>query len=46
MFSETYTTWDNTNMKYQAKIQSYYPDAHRLEQYVRENGINAFLRFV
>ncbi len=42
MFYETYNTWEKTNMKYQASITPYYPDAQSVEEYVKTNGINAF----
>lgn len=42
MFYETYSTWEKTNMKYQASITPYYPDAQSIEEYVKTNGINAF----
>lgn len=42
MFQETYTTWENTNIKYNTNITPYYPDAPSIETYVREKGINAF----
>ncbi len=42
MFYETYNTWEKTNMKYQASITPYYPDAKSIEEYVKTNGINAF----
>lgn len=42
MFYETYNTWEKTNMKYQASITPYYPDAQSIEEYVKTNGINAF----
>jgi phosphoadenosine phosphosulfate reductase len=42
LFPETYTTWSATLEKYQKKITVYYPDANHLEDFIKENGPNAF----
>lgn len=42
LFPETYSTWDKTTMTYSNVITPYYPDAHFIENYVKDNGINAF----
>lgn len=42
LFQETYATWDKTELQYQQKIKSYYPNNESLEQFVDENGINPF----
>lgn len=46
MFYETYDTWDNTNKKYGVNIPAYYADGKAMEDFVRENGINAFYKSV
>lgn len=42
MFYETYSTWEKTNMHYHKSIIPYYPEAVSIENYVKNNGINAF----
>lgn len=42
LFLETYSTWERTNERYKVKIKAFYPDAKDIEQYVGENGPNAF----
>ncbi|MDO4164876.1 MAG: phosphoadenylyl-sulfate reductase [Bacteroides sp.] len=42
LFPETYQLIDKTNMKYGIKMEVYFPDHTAVEQYVAENGINAF----
>ena len=46
LFYETYTTWEQTNEYYHTKITPYYPGAQALEEYVQNNGINAFYNSV
>ncbi|EPD30099.1 phosphoadenosine phosphosulfate reductase [Capnocytophaga granulosa] len=46
LFYETYTTWQLTNEYYHTKITPYYPDAKAIEEYVQDNGINAFYQSV
>ncbi|MCD7915521.1 MAG: phosphoadenylyl-sulfate reductase [Tannerellaceae bacterium] len=42
LFSETYRLIDQTNRKYQIRIQVFFPDAEKVEKFVHENGINGF----
>ena len=42
VFQETYNTWNKTELKYQAKIKTFYPPTEELEKFVEENGINSF----
>ena len=42
LFPETYALWDKTLLQYSTSIKSYYPDAQQIEEYVQNNGINAF----
>lgn len=42
LFSETYATWDKTQLQYNQKIKAYYPAANSLEEFVNTNGINPF----
>ena len=46
LFYETYTTWEQTNEYYHTKITPYYPEAQAIEEYVQNNGINAFYNSV
>lgn len=46
LFAETYSVWSNTNEKYQAHIQPYYPQHATLEAFVAEKGPNAFYESV
>lgn len=46
LFYETYTTWEQTNEYYHTKITPYYPEAPAIEEYVQNNGINAFYNSV
>ncbi|MQP53342.1 MULTISPECIES: phosphoadenylyl-sulfate reductase [unclassified Flavobacterium] len=41
-FAETYAVWDKTLLQYNKKINAYYPNTEKVENYVNENGINAF----
>jgi phosphoadenosine phosphosulfate reductase len=43
---ETYALIDRVRDHYRLPIEVHYPDARALENYVRENGINAFYRSV
>jgi phosphoadenosine phosphosulfate reductase len=45
-FAETYAVWDKTLLHYNRKIKSYYPNTEKTENYVNENGINAFYNSV
>ena len=42
LFSETYSVWSSTNLKYNTNIRAYYPQAKPLEEFVVANGPNAF----
>lgn len=46
LFSETYTTWNNTVESYQKKIKAYYPLDNVLEDFVSEKGPNSFYESV
>ena len=46
LFSETYSVWSRTNENYGIKIKPYYPENQNLENFIGENGINAFYRSV
>jgi len=43
VFPETYTTWNKTEIKYQKKIEVFYPPSEELEHFIRDNGINPFM---
>jgi phosphoadenosine phosphosulfate reductase len=42
LFMETYYAWNRTNEKYNTKIKTYYPENISLQNYVAQNGPNAF----
>lgn len=42
LFPETYTTWSNTMKRYSIPIKAYYPEAEMIQNWVEENGPNAF----
>ena len=46
LFPETYSVWDKTQLQYNAKIKAYYPNTNTIENYINENGINAFYNSV
>jgi phosphoadenosine phosphosulfate reductase len=46
LFAETYSTWDNTLAKYKLAINTYYPDAGRLQDFITQNGPNSFYETV
>lgn len=46
LFAETYSVWNNTNEKYNARITAYYPDYRLLEEFVTDKGPNAFYESV
>lgn len=46
LFPETYSVWSSTNEHYRTKIKPYYPAAGPLEDFVEENGPNAFYESV
>jgi phosphoadenosine phosphosulfate reductase len=43
---ETYQVWQAATERYRRKVESYFPAAQAVEQYVRVNGINAFYESV
>jgi phosphoadenosine phosphosulfate reductase len=42
LHDETLALLDRLERRYQIRIAVYYPDAQKIEQYVRDNGINGF----
>ncbi len=42
LFQETYATWDKTQLLYQQKINAFYPDTQKLQEFISEKGINPF----
>ena len=46
LFAETYSVWNSTLERYQAKIKAYYPDHSLLEPFVQEKGPNSFYESV
>ncbi len=46
LFQETYATWDKTQLQYNQKIKTYYPDNVELEEFIDKNGINPFYESV
>jgi phosphoadenosine phosphosulfate reductase len=46
LFPETYSTWSRTLERYQLPITAYYPDAQRLQEFVRSYGPNSFYESV
>lgn len=42
LFNETYELLEKTVARYRIPLDVYYPDAHQLEELVREKGINGF----
>ena len=42
LFSETYSTWSSTLDRYKIRIEAYYPNELALQQWISENGPNAF----
>jgi phosphoadenosine phosphosulfate reductase len=42
LFPETYSVWSRTLEKYKKSINTYYPDAIALQQFVSEKGPNSF----
>ncbi|HXD79678.1 MAG TPA: phosphoadenylyl-sulfate reductase [Puia sp.] len=46
LFAETYSVWSATNGKYVTRIQAYYPDRALLEDWLTQNGPNAFYETV
>ena len=46
LFNETYKLIEKTESKYKIKIQVYYPDTKKIEEYVDKNGINGFFKSI
>ena len=46
LFPETYSTWSRTLERYQLKIEVYYPNAEKLQEFVRDHGPNSFYESV
>ncbi len=46
MFTETYTTWNETLNKYKIKIKAYYPNETALQTFVQEKGPSSFYESV
>lgn len=46
LFPETYSTWSRTLERYKIAIDAYYPDAERLQEFVRSYGPNTFYESV
>jgi phosphoadenosine phosphosulfate reductase len=46
LFPETYSVWSRTIERYGARIRPYYPQTGPLEEFVAQNGINAFYQSV
>jgi phosphoadenosine phosphosulfate reductase len=46
LFQETYATWDKTQLQYNQKIKTYYPEHNELENFIDKNGINPFYESV
>ena len=46
LFPETYSTWSRTLEQYQIPITAFYPDAQRLQEFVRTYGPNSFYESV
>lgn len=42
LFPETYTLIDKTNLKYGKNMELFFPDYNRLQDVVKENGLNFF----
>ncbi|MDF3821126.1 phosphoadenylyl-sulfate reductase [Leptospira sp. 96542] len=41
LFPETYTVWHQTVVKYNAKIEAFYPDAKEIQTFVEKKGPNS-----
>ncbi len=46
LFPETYDLIDRTSKRYDMPIQVYFPDAHQVEDMVKEKGINLFFESI
>ena len=46
LFPETYSTWSRSLERYQLTIDAYYPNAEKIQEFVRAYGPNAFYESV
>lgn len=46
LFAETYSLIDKTNMKYNVKLDIYFPDHQNVEDFYKKNGVNSFYESV
>lgn len=46
LFPETYSTWSRTLEQYQLTIDAYYPNAEKIQEFVRSYGPNSFYESV
>ncbi len=46
LFPETYSTWSRTLERYQVRIDAYYPNAEKIQEFVRQYGPNSFYESV
>lgn len=46
LFPETYSTWSRTLERYQVTIDAYYPNAEKIQEFVRSYGPNSFYESV
>lgn len=46
LFAETYLLIDKTNMKYNVKLDIYFPDHQNVEDFYKKNGVNSFYESV
>jgi phosphoadenosine phosphosulfate reductase len=46
LFPETYSTWSRTLERYQLTIDAYYPNAEKIQEFVRAYGPNSFYESV
>ena len=46
LFPETYSTWSRTLERYGVSIDAYYPNAEKIQEFVRQYGPNAFYESV
>lgn len=46
LFPETYAVWERSREKYGLEIKAYYPDALQIQNFVSQNGPNAFYQSV
>ncbi|MEN9548902.1 MAG: hypothetical protein RIR12_1493 [Bacteroidota bacterium] len=46
LFNESYDLLEKTTLRYKIPIQIYFPEAHEVQEFVNEKGINAFYESV